>query len=398
MLNLEELANIETLDNGMPIGFSRLSVKAAAQAFRYFAGWPTKIYGKTIPADGSEFIYTIREPVGVVGAIIPWNGPIQFAAWKIAPALAFGNTVVLKPSELTPLSALRLGELLIESGLPKGVVNILPGPGATTGKAMIEHMDVDKIAFTGSTGIGQQILKASAGNMKRVNLELGGKSPVLIFPDADMERSVQTVIAGFTSNSGQACMSGTRVFIHESIYKELSEKIIAAVNMIKVGNGFDPETQMGPITNKKQFEKIQSYFDIGKEDGATLAAGGEKVGEQGFFVRPTVFTGVTNDMRLAREEIFGPVVALLSFKEENDAVKLANDSDYGLASCIFTTDLNCAHRVARALKAGMVWINTVFELEPVTPFGGYKQSGIGRELGEEAADSYTQMKSVIIKY
>lgn len=384
-LHADELATLDTLDNGMPIVNSRLSMQAAVDSFRYFGGWPTKVFGNTNPTDGSTFSYTIREPMGVVGAIIPWNGPLQFAAWKIAPALAFGNTVVIKPSELTPLSIVRLGELLIEAGLPAGVVNIVQGSGATVGQAIVDHPGVEKIAFTGSTDVGRGILRASADTMKKVTLELGGKSPVIIFPDADIDRAVATALIGFTANSGQACMAGTRVLIHESIYADVSAKLVAAAKRIKVGNGLDPTTQMGPITNQKQFEKIQSYFTIGREDGATLATGGQ-VSDKGYFVEPTVYTHVTNEMRLAQEEIFGPVVVLISFTDEADAIQKSNDTPYGLASGVWTADLNRAHRVARAIKAGMVWVNTVYELEPITPFGGYKQSGLGRELGEEAVD------------
>lgn len=394
----EELATLDTLNNGMPLVISRLSMQAAAAAFRYFAGWPTKVFGNTNPTDGTTFSYTLREPLGVVGAIIPWNGPLQFAAWKIAPALAFGNTVVIKPSELTPLSILRLGELLLEAGLPAGVVNIVPGFGAGAGQAMSDHPGIDKIAFTGSTPVGQGILRASAKNMKKVTLELGGKSPVLIFPDADLDRAVATALIGFTGNSGQACMAGTRILIHESIYEDVAAKIVAAAGQLKVGNGLDPATQMGPITNQKQFEKVLSYFELGQAEGATLATGGARVGSTGYFVQPTVFTHVRNDMRLAQEEIFGPVAALIPFTDEADAIRQANATPFGLAACVWTADLNRAYRVARAIQAGMVWVNTVYELEAITPFGGYKQSGLGRELGEEAVGSYTQVKSVVVRY
>lgn len=396
--NAEELAAIETLDNGMPIEGSRWSVMAAVNTFRYYAGWPTKIYGKTNPSDGNSFTYTLREPVGVCGAIIPWNGPIMFAAWKIAPAIAFGNTVVIKPSELTPLSMLRLGELLIEAGLPAGVVNMVPGPGQTAGAALVEHPGVDKIAFTGSTAVGKSILRASVDTLKKVTLELGGKSPLVIFPDADLDKAIQYAIIGFTGNAGQACTAGTRVFIHESIYEEVATQIVATVEQLRVGPGLDPATQMGPITNQKQFDKIQAYVAIGREDGATLATGGARVGNRGYFVQPTVFTHVKNGMRLAQEEIFGPVVALIPFTDEADAVLQGNDVPYGLAASIWTQDLNRAHRVAKAMKVGTVWVNTIYEIDPIAPFGGFKQSGLGKELGEESVDTYTQIKTVVVRH
>ncbi|OUJ70364.1 aldehyde dehydrogenase family protein [Hymenobacter crusticola] len=396
--NAEELATIESLDNGMPMGMAHFSVTAAANTFRYYAGWPTKAYGKTNPTDGSSFSYTLREPIGVCGAIIPWNGPFMFAAWKIAPAIAFGNTVVIKPSELTPLSILRLGELLLEAGLPAGVVNIVPGYGQTVGAAIVEHPDVDKIAFTGSTAVGKGILRASADTMKKVTLELGGKSPFVIFPDADLDKAIQMAVVGFTGNSGQACTAGSRVFIHESIYEEVAAKIVAIANQLVIGPGLNPATQMGPITTEKQFEKIESYVAIGHADGATLAAGGARVGTKGFFIQPTVFTHVTNGMRLAQEEIFGPVVALIAFTDEDDAVLQGNDVSYGLAASIWTKDLNRAHRVASALKAGTVWVNTMYEMDPISPFGGFKQSGLGKELGAESVDAYTQIKSVVVRY
>jgi acyl-CoA reductase-like NAD-dependent aldehyde dehydrogenase len=394
--HVEELGALDTLDYGAPAMLTGYTAADAARIFRYYSGWPTKVYGKTNPSDGTTFTYTIREPLGVCGAIIPWNGPLWFAALKIAPAIALGNTVVIKPSEATSLSILRLGELLVEAGLPAGVVNIVPGYGATVGAAMVDHPDVDKIAFTGSTAVGKGILQASAGTMKKVTLELGGKSPFIIFPDADIDKAIQNAVAGFTMNTGQSCTAGSRVFIHESIYEEVAAKIVAIAEQLTIGDGFDPKTQIGPIAQQKQFEKIRSYFEIGKQDGATLATGGERVGDKGYFVKPTVFTHVKNGMRLAQEEIFGPVVALISFKDEDDAVLQGNDITYGLASSIWTKDLSQAHRVARKIKAGTVWVNTFGVFDPMIPFGGFKQSGLGREFGGESVEAYTQVKSVIV--
>lgn len=396
--NAEELAIIESLDNGVPLPLARQMVGIAIRTFRYYSGWPTKVFGKTNPSDSGAFVYTLKEPLGVCAAIIPWNVPIFMASWKIAPAIAFGNTVVIKPSELTPLSILRLGELLIEAGLPAGVVNIVPGFGATAGSALVSHPGIDKITFTGSTAVGKNILKSSVDSLTKVTLELGGKSPNIIFPDADMDRAITAAVRGFSAGSGQICVATTRVFIQEDVYEEVAAKIVAIAKKIKVGSGLDPETQMGPINNQKQFDKIKSYFEIAKEEGATLATGGNVIAGKGFFLEPTVYTHIKNDTRLAQEEIFGPVVTLIAFKDENDVVLQANHTVYGLTAAVWTKDLNRAHRVARALKAGTIWVNTINELDPINPFGGYKQSGIGREHGQEAVDTYTQVKSVIIRY
>lgn len=396
--NAEELALLETLDNGMSLSTSAWLVQGAIDTFRYYAGWPTKIYGKTNPTDGGSFNYTLREPLGVCGAIVPWNGPIQSVAWKIAPAIAFGNTIVVKPSSFTSLTCIRLGELIVASGLPAGVVNIVTGQGSVAGSALVEHPGVAKIAFTGSTPVGKSILKSTADTMKKVTLELGGKSANIIFPDADMDKAIAGALTGFTAGAGQGCVAGSRVFIHEEIYEEVSAKIIELANNVSVGPGTDPANGMGPITTKGQFDKIQTYFEIGLKDGATLAAGGERSSTKGYFLRPTVFTNVHNGMRLAQEEIFGPLVALIPFKDENDVIFQANDTEFGLAAMVWTKDINRAHQVARAMKAGTVWINTLFELDPITPFGGYKQSGLGRELGAESIDAYTQIKSVVVRF
>lgn len=394
----EELATIETLDNGMSLATSAMLVRGAIDTFRYYAGWPTKMYGKTNPSEGSSFTYTLREPLGVCGAIVPWNGPIQAVAWKIAPAIAFGNTIIVKPSSFTSLTCLRLGELIVESGLPDGVVNIVTGLGSVAGAALVEHPGISKISFTGSTPVGKGILKSAAETMKKVTLELGGKSANIIFPDADLDKAINGAIIGFTAGAGQGCVAGSRVFIHESIYEQVAAKIIEKAKAIIVGPGIDETNTMGPITTKNQFEKIQTYFQIGKDDGATLAVGGARVGSQGYFLEPTVFTNVKNGMRLAQEEIFGPVVALISFKDENDVIFQANDTEFGLAAMIWTKDISRGLQVAKAMKAGTVWINTLFELDPITPFGGYKQSGIGKELGAESIDAYTQIKAVVVRF
>lgn len=393
----EELAQLETLNNGVPLSITRGFAASVASTFRYFAGWCTKIYGETNPSDGNTFNYTLREPVGVCGQIIPWNGPLMMAAWKLAPALACGNTVVLKPAEQTPLTAVRLGELILETGLPAGVVNIITGFGETAGAAISNHPDIDKVAFTGSTEVGKLILKASTGNLKRVTLELGGKSPNVIFPDADLDRAAATAVGAFCMMSGQVCIAGTRIFVHEKIYDDFVGRLVAAAKTYTVGDPFDPATIMGPLVSREQFARVTSYFDVGRADGAQLKLGGETWGGKGYFVKPTIYAGVNNDMRIAREEIFGPVAAAIPFKDENDAILQANNTHYGLGAAVWTRDISRAHKVARALKAGSVWINTYAQVDPVSPFGGYKQSGIGRELGRHVIDAYTEVKSVYAK-
>nr|WP_254599175.1 MULTISPECIES: aldehyde dehydrogenase family protein [Burkholderia] len=393
----EELAILETLDNGMPLSSARARAAQVAEIFRYYAGWPTKIYGTTNPTDSARFIYMLREPMGVCGLINAWNVPLAMAAMKIAPALACGNTAILKPAEQTPLSTLRLAELIEGIGLPAGVLNIVPGFGATAGAALVAHPDIDKVAFTGSTGIGKQILQASASNMKKVTLELGGKSPNIIFPDADIDKAFETAVATFCGNSGQICSAGTRLFVHESLHGEATERIAKIAATYKVGSPFDADTKLGPLISAKQMERVLSYVDVGKSGGATLSLGGDRVGTRGYFVEPTVFSAVSNDMKIAREEIFGPVLSIIPFKDENDAVFKGNDTEYGLASAVWTRDIARAHRVARAMKAGRVWINTYAEADPVMSMGGYKQSGFGREMGSESIDAYTQTKSVFMR-
>jgi len=394
----DELAELETLDNGKPLTFSRgFDIPASAETFRYYGGWVTKIYGETNPSDPAFFNYTLREPVGVCGQIIPWNFPLLMAAWKLGPALACANTVILKPAEQTPLTALRLGELLMEAGVPDGVVNIITGFGPGAGSSIAEHPEIDKVAFTGSTEVGKIILKASAGNLKKVSLELGGKAPNIIFPDADLDQAVPTAMMGVYFNSGQVCCAGTRIFVQRNKYDEVVDKLANFSKGVTMGDPFDQKSTIGPLVSREQFDRVKSYLEVGKKEGAKVAAGGEAGSGKGYFVKPTLFAGVNNDMRIAREEIFGPVGAAISFTDENDAVFQGNNTDYGLSAAVWTRDISRAHKMARSLKAGTVWVNCFNQLDPITPFGGYKQSGFGRELGKYAIDLYTQIKSVWMK-
>jgi acyl-CoA reductase-like NAD-dependent aldehyde dehydrogenase len=395
----DELAELETLDNGKPLTQAKaIDIAGAAETFRYYGGWATKIYGETNPSDPAMFNYTLREPVGVCGQIIPWNFPLLMAAWKLAPALACGNVSVLKPAEQTPLTALRLGELICEAELPDGVVNIVTGFGPGAGSSIAEHPDIDKVAFTGSGEVGKLILQASAGNLKRVSLELGGKSPNIIFSDAQMDQAVPNAMMGVFFNSGQVCCAGTRVFVQRDVHDQFAEQLVQFTGGMKTGDPLDPKTTMGPLVSKEQHDRVLGYLKVGKDEGAALKAGGG-VGshERGYFVEPTVFTGVNNNMRIAREEIFGPVAAVIPFKDENDAVLQGNDTTYGLAAGVWTRDISRAHAVARKLKAGTVWVNCYSVLDPISPFGGYRQSGFGRELGKHAIELYTQIKSVYVK-
>jgi acyl-CoA reductase-like NAD-dependent aldehyde dehydrogenase len=394
----DELAELETLDNGKGVAFSKaFDVPGAAETFRYYAGWCTKLYGETNPSDPSMFNYTLREPVGVCGQIIPWNFPLLMAAWKLGPALACGNTVILKPAEQTPLTALRLGELILEAGLPEGVVNIITGFGPGAGSSIAEHPGIDKVAFTGSTEVGKLILKASAGNLKRVSLELGGKSPNIIFPDANLDEAVPTSMMGVFFNSGQVCCAGTRIFVQRDMYDQFVDQLTTFSKGVSCGDPLDPNTVMGPVVSREQFDRIKGYLEVGKKEGAKVTTGGEAGKGKGYFVQPTVFSGVNNDMRIAREEIFGPVATAIPFKDESDAVFQGNDTEYGLAAAVWTRDVSRAHKVARALKAGTVWVNCYNAIDPISSFGGYKQSGFGRELGKHSLDLYTQMKSVYVK-
>jgi acyl-CoA reductase-like NAD-dependent aldehyde dehydrogenase len=394
----DELAELETLDNGKPVAQARaIDIAGAAGIFRYFAGWPTKIYGETNPSDPSFFNYTLREPIGVCGLIVPWNFPLMMAVTKIAPALACGNTVILKPAEQTPLTAIRLGELIQEAGIPDGVVNIITGFGPGAGSSIVEHPDVDKVAFTGSTEVGKLILQASAGNLKRVSLELGGKSPNIIFPDTDLQLAARNAMNGVFFNSGQVCAAGTRIFVQKDIYKDFVSELTQMSARMTTGNPLDPKTKLGPVVSKEQYDRVNGYLEAGQREGATLATGGGVTEGKGYFIQPTIFTDVKNDMKIAREEIFGPVAATIAFNDENDAVFQGNDTTYGLAAAVWTKDISRAHKVARALKSGTVWVNCYGVTDTAMPFGGYKQSGFGREGSRHVIDLFTQIKSVYIK-
>jgi aldehyde dehydrogenase (NAD+) len=395
----DELAALEALDNGKPFAVAKaVDVAASAGCYRYFAGWADKVHGKTIPIDGDYFCYTRLEPVGVVGQIIPWNFPMLMQAWKLAPALATGNTVVMKPAEQTPLSALRIGELIVEAGFPAGVVNILPGFGPTAGAAIANHMDVDKVAFTGSTEVGHLIMEAAAkSNLKRVTLELGGKSPNIVFADTDVNEAVEGAHFGLFFNHGQCCCAGSRVFVEEKIYDEFVEKSGARARNRTVGDPFDPKTEQGPQVDETQFEKVMGFIDSGRVEGAKLVCGGNRVGDRGYFIQPTVFADVEDDMRIAKDEIFGPVMSIIPFKSVDEVVTRANRTTYGLAAAVWTRDIKKAHAIADSVRAGTVWVNCYNVLDTRAPFGGFKQSGIGRELGEYGLQQYTEVKTVTIK-
>jgi len=397
--NTDELAKLETLDNGKPVARAKaVDVAKAIACYRYFGGWADKVQGKTIPIDGDFFCYTRHEPIGVVGQIIPWNYPILMQAWKLAPALATGNTIVMKPAEQTPLSALRIGELIVEAGFPEGVVNILPGFGPTAGAAIASHMDVDKVAFTGSTEIGRLIMEAAAkSNLKGVTLELGGKNPNIVFADADLDEAVEGAHAGLFVNQGQSCCSGSRVFVEKKIYDEFVEKSVARAKKRTVGDPFDPGTEQGPQVDQSQFDKVMGYIESGRSEGATLACGGERVGDRGYFIQPTVFADVQDHMKIAREEIFGPVMSIIPFSDVDEVIMRANRTNYGLAAGVWTRDIKKVHAVANGVRAGTVWINCYHVLDTRAPFGGFKQSGIGRELGEYGLQQYTEVKTVIVK-
>ncbi|HZA19924.1 MAG TPA: aldehyde dehydrogenase family protein [Actinomycetota bacterium] len=394
--NIPELAQIEALDAGKPVSLASGEIWSAGEVFRYYSGWPTKIYGETNPSDDNMFIYSLREPVGVCGGIIPWNFPLVMAAWKVAPALAFGNTIVLKPAEQTPLTALRLAELCAEAGVPDGVVNVVTGFGEEAGQALAQHHDVDKIAFTGSTEVGRKILHASEGNLKRVTLELGGKSPNIVFADANMKRASKGSMMGVFVNSGQVCTAGTRILVESSIHDDFVDSLVDATNSMKLGNPLEEDTGMGPVVSQEQLDRVTGYIDIGRSEGAEVVAGGERRADlgDGYFVQPTVFAGVRNDMRIAQEEIFGPVAAVIEVGDVDEAIAVANDTIYGLAAAVWTNDVSKAHRVARGIKAGTVWVNTTGLFDPAVSFGGYKQSGFGRELGKHSLEAYTENKSV----
>ncbi len=400
----DELAELESLDNGKPRAVARVAdVPLAADLFQYMAGWATKIEGNTIPisvpyAPGARFhAFTLREPVGVVGQIIPWNFPLLMAAWKLGPALTTGNCVVLKPAEQTPLSALRLGELLLEAGLPAGVVNIVTGFGETAGAALAEHEQVDKVAFTGSTEVGKAIVRAASGNLKKVSLELGGKSPNIVFKDvSDLETAIKGAVNAIFFNHGQCCCAGSRLLVEKGIFDDVVTGVAAEAKKIKLGPGLDPETQMGPLVSQEQLERVSRFLNQGKRDGACYVTGGSRAGAKGYFVEPTVATDVNPRMSIVREEIFGPVVVAESFDDPEQLVNRANATEYGLAAGVWTRDIAKAHRIASLLKAGTVWVNCYNVFDAALPFGGYKQSGWGREMGHEVLELYTEAKAVVI--
>jgi phenylacetaldehyde dehydrogenase len=399
--NGDEIALLESLDNGMPFRMAKFGgVFGAAESLRYHAGWATKLHGATINLSmpGEWHAYTLREPVGVVGQIVPWNFPFVMGVAKIAPALAVGCTVVLKPAEQTPLTTIRLGELIAEAGFPEGVVNIVTGFGETAGRALVAHPDVNKIAFTGSTSVGKEILKGCAGNLKRVTLELGGKSPVVIFPDAALEPATEIAARGIFMNSGQVCAAGSRLFVHEKVFDQVVEGVVARAKKLNLGPGTEPATDIGPVVSGEQRQRVMGYIESGRGEGARVLVGGATPARTGYFVEPTVLAETTGSMRVVREEIFGPVLCAMKFSDVDlDAIaRLANDTDYGLAASIWTRDISTAHKLAKKIRAGSVRINTAGTVDPSMPLGGYKQSGWGRENGREGTEIYTEVKSVTV--
>lgn len=396
--NLPELAALESLDNGKPLRDSlNADLPLSIKAYRYYAGWCDKTHGKTIPVEGEYFCYTKHEPVGVVGQIIPWNFPLLMVAWKWAPALATGCTIVLKPAEQTPLTALRMAELAQEADIPDGVINVVPGFGPTAGAAITSHMDIDKVAFTGEGSTGQLVMQAAAkSNLKRVSLELGGKSPNVVFADADLDAAVEGAYFGLFFNQGQCCCAGSRLFVEENIHDAFVEKLVARAKKQRVGDPFDMATTQGPQISQEQCDRIMGYIDVGVSEGANLLSGGKRVGSKGYFIQPTIFSGVKDNMRIAKEEIFGPVMNILKFKDVDEVVQRGNKTFYGLAAAIWTKDITKAHRLANSLRAGTIWVNCYDVFDAAAPFGGFKMSGIGRELGEYALSLYTEVKTVYI--
>ena len=395
--NIDELAELETLDNGKPIFESRyVDMPMVVDVLRYYAGLATKIHGETVNTLETAFTYTLREPVGVVGLIVPWNFPLLLASWKLGPALACGNTVVLKPAEQTPLTTLKLGELSLEAGFPAGVINILTG-GPDTGRAIVAHPRIDKIAFTGSTAVGKEIMRGAADTLKRVTLELGGKSPNIVFSDADVDSAVKGAINGIFYGKGEVCNAGSRLFLDSKVKDEFTEKLVGRASKMRPADPLDPKTRLGAIVSRQQMETVLGYIEAGKSEGAKLVAGGKRAsvdGGKGFFIEPTIFGEVSNDMQIAREEIFGPVLSILTFDDIEEVIERANNNPYGLAAAVWTKDVKKAHLVSRRLKAGTVWINTYGLMDAALPFGGYKSSGFGRELGAHAIEHYTELKTV----
>ncbi|CAO3596720.1 unnamed protein product [Absidia cylindrospora] len=395
----DELATLETLDNGKSFVVSRdIDITDSIACFRYFAGWADKIHGDTIETTYDKMCYTRHEPIGTVGAITPWNYTVMMPVWKLAPALAAGNTIVLKTSEITPLAMLKVAELIVEAGFPPGVVNIITGYGQTAGAHLSNHPHVQKMAFTGSTVTGRRVMDASSkSNLKKVQLELGGKSAQIVMQDADLQNAAVQSCGGIFNNHGQSCNAGSRILVHEDVYEKFLELFIAEAKKIKVGDPFDPEVSQGPQISQLQFDKILNYIDIGKKEGAKLVLGGGRYGDKGYFVEPTIFTGCNNNMRIMREEIFGPVVAIATFKTVDEAIEIANDSDYGLAGGVYTTNLETAIIVSNSIEAGTIWVNCFDVFDQSTPFGGYKQSGFGKELGLDSLKEYSHIKSVKIQ-
>ena len=398
MERVDEVARLETLHNGKPINESRhVEIPAAAECLQYYAGWADKIHGETIPVKGNHLTYTLREPVGVVAAIVPWNFPLLLASWKVGPALSCGNTFILKPASQTPLTALALGEIAQEVGFPPGVFNVITGPGSKVGQAIVEHPGIDKIAFTGDTSTGKGIMRSAAETLKHITLELGGKSPNIVLPDADVEAAIRGATVGIFYGKGEVCAAGSRLLVDRTIKDEFMEKLAARTKKMVPGDPLDPKTRLGAIASKSQMERVLGYIEAGKKEGATLVAGGSRVDigtGKGYFLQPTVFDHVTPEMTIAREEIFGPVLATIEFSDIDEAIAKANDTQYGLAAAVWTRDIKKAHYVARKLKAGTVWVNTYNVYDTAAPFGGYKQSGFGREMSVHAIEHYTQVKSV----